>query len=51
MAAVVSPWAPTQDEVRRIVAELRPLIDECVSRSRQFLATAGRDTAPADRPR
>jgi hypothetical protein len=30
-------WVPTAEEVRRIVAELRPVIDECVSRSHKFL--------------
>ena len=30
-------WVPTAEEVRRIVAELRPVIDECVSRSHRFL--------------
>lgn len=34
-------WAPTAEEVRRIVAELRPVIDECVSRSHRFLDAAG----------
>ena len=33
-------WVPTAEEVRRIVAELRPVIDECVSRSHKFLDTA-----------
>lgn len=33
-------WVPTAEEVRRIVAELRPVIDECVSRSHRFLDTA-----------
>lgn len=32
------PWTPSKDEVRKIVAELRPVIDECVRRSRQELA-------------
>ena len=32
-------WVPTAEEVRRIVAELRPVIDECVSRSHRFLGT------------
>jgi hypothetical protein len=50
MATTATPWVPTNDEVRRIVAELRPVIDECVSRSRRFLdaaaaANAGRSTA------
>jgi hypothetical protein len=33
-----TPWVPTADEVRRIVAELRPVIDECVNRSFRELA-------------
>lgn len=33
-------WVPTAEEVRRIVAELRPVIDECVSRSHKFLDVA-----------
>lgn len=37
-------WAPTSEEVRRIVAELRPVIDECVMRANRLLAAAG---APA----
>ena len=35
-------WVPTAEEVRRIVAELRPVIDECVSRSHRFLDSAAR---------
>jgi hypothetical protein len=35
-----TPWEPSEDEVRRIVAELRPVIDECVRRSRRELAAA-----------
>ena len=38
-------WVPTAEEVRRIVAELRPVIDECVSRSHKFLDTASAATA------
>ena len=34
MATTLAPWVPTADEVRCIVAELRPVIDECVRRSR-----------------
>ena len=33
-------WVPTAEEVRRIVAELRPVIDECVSRSRRMLGSS-----------
>jgi len=33
-----TPWVPTADEVRRIVAELRPVIDECENRSHRLLA-------------
>jgi hypothetical protein len=33
-------WSPTREEVRRIVAELRPVIDECVSRANRMLAAA-----------
>jgi hypothetical protein len=37
-----TPWVPTAEEVRRIVAELRPVIDECVNRShRQLEAGVG----------
>lgn len=41
MAATMSSptWTPTKDEVRRIVAELRPVIDECVDRANRLLAT------------
>lgn len=38
-------WVPTAEEVRRIVAELRPVIDECVSRSHKFLDTASNAAA------
>ena len=31
-------WHPSEDEVRRIVAELRPVIDECERRSLRRLA-------------
>lgn len=40
MAVTTTSWVPTSEEVRRIVAELRPVIDECVTRSRRFLASA-----------
>lgn len=33
-------WAPTRDEVRRIVAELRPVIDECQARFDRLFAEA-----------
>ena len=33
----MAPWHPTDDEVRKIVAELRPVIDECVRRSQREL--------------
>ena len=33
-------WAPSSEEVRRIVAELRPVIDECVTRANRLLAAA-----------
>ena len=33
----MAPWHPTDDEVRKIVAELRPVIDECVRRSQRQL--------------
>jgi len=33
-------WTPTTEEVRRIVAQLRPVIDECECRSRQTMADA-----------
>lgn len=40
----VEEWAPTKDEVLGIIAELRPVIDECVMRADRLLATtpAGR---------
>jgi len=38
-------WVPTAEEVRRIVAELRPVIDECVSRSHRFLDVASTGAA------
>jgi hypothetical protein len=38
-------WVPTAEEIRRIVAELRPVIDECVSRSHRFLDNAARTAA------
>lgn len=31
-------WAPTPAEIERIVAELRPVIDECEARFDRFLA-------------
>jgi hypothetical protein len=40
MATTTMGWQPSSDEVRQIVAELTPVIDECVRRSRLFLATA-----------
>lgn len=44
MGTTVEEWAPTKEEVRCIIAELRPVIDECVMRANQLLATtpAGR---------
>jgi hypothetical protein len=50
MTTAVAPaptWAPTSEEVRRIVAELRPVIDECVSRANRLLAAA---SGPAAEP-
>lgn len=40
----VEEWAPTEEEVRGIIAELRPVIDECVHRAEWLLAStpAGR---------
>jgi hypothetical protein len=35
----MAPWHPTDDEVRKIVAELRPVIDECVRRSQRQLGS------------
>ena len=43
MASITTPWVPSSEEVRRIVAELRPVIDECVSRSNRALAAAFAD--------
>ena len=40
------PWEPSEDEVRRIVAELRPVIDECVRRSRRELAELSEPAHP-----
>ena len=45
MKSTSSDWVPTAEEVRRIVAELRPVIDECVSRSHRLLDTAARPAA------
>jgi hypothetical protein len=39
--------APTTEEVRRIVAELRPVIDECVARANRLLASAATRPEPA----
>jgi hypothetical protein len=36
-------WKPTTDEVRRIVAELAPVIDKCVAKSTAFLQAAAAD--------
>lgn len=44
---VTTTWKPSNDEVRRIVAELRPVIDACVARSRRLLAEL--ETEPAAR--
>jgi hypothetical protein len=38
MATTTHGWKPSADEVRRIVAELAPVIDACVARSEQQLA-------------
>lgn len=40
----IDRWTPTKDEVLGIIAELRPVIDECVMRADRLLATtaAGR---------
>jgi hypothetical protein len=40
----IEEWAPTKEEVLGIIAELRPVIDECVMRANQLLSTtpAGR---------
>jgi hypothetical protein len=40
MATTSTTWAPSSEEVRRIVAELRPVIDECVNRANRLLAAA-----------
>jgi hypothetical protein len=37
---VSTTWKPTDEEVRQIVAELRPVIDECVRRSARQLTVA-----------
>ncbi|MBA2279688.1 MAG: hypothetical protein H0W25_00400 [Acidimicrobiia bacterium] len=44
MDTTTVPWIPTTDEVRRIVADLRPVFDECVARSRRLLGTPEGDT-------
>jgi len=44
-------WKPTRDEVRRIVAELRPVIDECVRRSDHMLAVAALAEVDGNRTR
>jgi len=41
MVTPTPAWNPTTDEVARIVAELRPVIDACVARARSLLAGAG----------
>jgi hypothetical protein len=40
----IEAWVPTKEEVLGIIAELRPVIDECVSRADSLLAStpAGR---------
>ena len=38
MASTTKMWKPSSEEVRRIVAELVPVIDECVRRSACLLA-------------
>lgn len=38
---MMTTWEPTVEEVRRIVAELRPVIDEFERRSRRELAACG----------
>jgi hypothetical protein len=35
MDAVVASWKPNQEELDRILAEMRPIIDEFVRRARQ----------------
>jgi hypothetical protein len=35
---MATTWHPTDEEVRQIVAELRPVIDECERRSQRQLA-------------
>ncbi len=46
MAETLS-WKPTTDEIRGIVAELAPVIDECVRRSRRLLLGGSVPTPPA----
>jgi hypothetical protein len=46
MATTATTWTPTSDEVRRIVAELRPVIDECVNRANRLLASAAARPEP-----
>jgi hypothetical protein len=36
--ATTTLWKPSTEEIRSIVAELTPVIDECVRRSVAFLA-------------
>ena len=43
MASTTSVWKPSTEEVRRIVAELAPVFDACVARSRLLLSAAVRD--------
>lgn len=51
MVSTTFTWNPTTDEIRRIVAELRPVIDACVARSRSLLAGAvDDDPAAVSRP-
>jgi hypothetical protein len=40
-----STWKPSSEEIRAIVAELSPVIDECVRRS--FVLLAGLTPTPA----
>jgi hypothetical protein len=48
-ATITTPaWTPTKDEVKRIVAELRPVIDECVARANQLLAAAAAPRGSGD---
>jgi hypothetical protein len=42
MATQPTIWKPTADEVQRIVAEMRPIIEDFARRARETASAAGR---------